>query len=75
VLALRVGDYLRLGSMTELLQRIILHIAKYIALDFASRPLSLDSESPIIVVQFLEVNGVIVYLNYRLKRAIANFVG
>jgi hypothetical protein len=57
VLALRVGDYLRLGSMTELLQRIILHIAKYIALDFASRPLSLDSESPIIVVQFLEVNG------------------
>jgi len=61
--------------MTELLQRIILHIAKYIALDFASRPLSLDSESPIIVVQFLEVNGVIVYLNYRLKRAIANFVG
>lgn len=75
MLALRVGDYLRLGSMTELLQRIILHIAKYIALDFASRPLSLDSESPIIVVQFLEVNGVIVYLNYRLKRAIANFVG
>jgi len=31
--------------------------ARYIAPDFASRLLSLDSESPIIVVQFLEVNG------------------